>query len=215
MSPLLTISDALANLARWLQNISQTVIYIGLAIALTLLLIRFLIDKFDFNPFSRFTYYARRPTEKWFYEIKNSQFYRPIRQALGFDPVYLLMLLAFAILFYLLNSLVSFVIALLSYLSVTLNAFGMGATLAGGRYLIGTLLLATIYFLMALMTILVIHSWFGLFDRPAYWAGRRIYPLLNSLINSFDPSGRLGPFLFILVFILLSFATGAVQSIFF
>jgi len=211
MSPLLTVSDFLKSLAIWLNAISQIAIYIGLAISLTLLLLRFLLDKFDFKPFSRFTYYARRPTDKWFYEIKNSQLYRPIRQALGFDPAYLLLLLAFVLLFYLLNSLISFVVALISHLSDTLNAFGMGATLVGGRYLIGTLLLATIYFLMALMTILVIHSWFGLFDRAAYWAGRRIYPLLNSL----DSSGRLGPLIFILAFILLSFVASAVQSIFF
>lgn len=211
MSPLITISESLAHLAKWLNDISQTAIYIGLAIALTLLLLRFLMDRLDFSPFSRFAYYARRPTEKWFYEIKNSQLYRPIRQALGFDPAYLLLLLAFVLLFYLLNNLVSFLIALIGYLSGTLKAFGMGETVAGGRFLLGTLLLATIYFLMALMTILVIHSWFGLFDRPAYWAGRRIYPLLNSL----DSSGRLGPLLFILVFILLSFVASAVQSIFF
>jgi hypothetical protein len=211
MSPLLTVGDALASLAGWLKGISQIVIYVGLAVALTLLLLRFLIDKLDFKPFSRFTYYARRPTDRWFYEIKNSQLYRPIRQALGFDPAYLLLLLAFVLLFYLLSTLVSLVVALLSHLSVTLNAFGIGEMVVGVRYLIGTLLLATIYFLMALMTILVIHSWFGLFDRAAYWAGRRIYPLLNSL----DPSGRLGPLLFILFFILLSFVAGAVESIFF
>jgi hypothetical protein len=211
MSPLLTISDYLKSLAGWLNAISQTAIYIGLAIALTLLLLRFLTDKLNFNPFSRFAYYARRPTEKWFYEIKGSQFYRPIRQALGFDPAYLLLLLAFVILFYLLNSLISFLVALLSFLSITLNAFGVGETVLGGRYLLGTVLLALLYFLMALMTILVIHSWFGLFDRPAHWAGRRIYPLLYSI----DPSGKLGPFLFIILFLLLSFVAGAVQSIFF
>lgn len=211
MSLLLTISEALNNLAKWLNAVSQTAIYIGLAIALTLLLLRFLTDKLHFNPFSRVAYYARRPTEKWFYEIKGSQFYHPIRQALGFDPAYLLLLLAFVLLFYLFYSLISFLVALLSFLSITLSAFGVGDALAGGRYLLGTLLLALIYFLMALMTILVIHSWFGLFDRPAHWAGRRIYPLLYSI----DPSGRLGPLLFIIFFLLLSFVAGAVQSIFF
>lgn len=211
MSLLLTISDFLKSLALGISAISKTAISIGLAIALTLLLLRFLTDKLNFNPFSRFAYYARRPTEKWFYEIKGSQFYRPIRQALGFDPAYLLLLLAFVLLFYLLYSLVSFLVALLGALSITLNAFGMGAPIEGGRYLVGTLLLATIYFLMALMTILVIHSWFGLFDRPAHWAGRRIYPLLYSI----DPSGRLGPLLFIILFLLLGFAADAVQSIFF
>ena len=211
MSPLITVSDFLQRVAKGLDNIAQIAIYIGLAMALTLLLLRFLTDKLDFNPFSRFAYYARRPTEKWFYEIKNSQFYHPIRQALGFDPAYLLLLLAFVILFYLLNTLVSFLTALLSYLSVTLNAFGTGATVAGGRFLLGTLLLALIYFLMALMTILVINSWFGLFARPAQWAGRRIYPLLYSL----DSTGRLGPLLFILFFILLSFVASAVQAVFF
>jgi hypothetical protein len=72
-------------------------------------------------------------------------------------------------------------------------------------------LLGIIYFVMALMTILVIHSWFGLFDRAGYWAGRRIYPILLS----FDPTGRIGPLIFLLAFLLLGLVAGAVQAAFF
>ncbi|MGH9846939.1 MAG: hypothetical protein ACREEM_50220 [Blastocatellia bacterium] len=194
-----------------MSQIAQSVANIALAIALLLLLVRFLVDRFNINPFGRFAYYARRPTNRWFYEIKGSQFYHPIRKAFGFDPVWVLLLLAFVLLFFLLRSLVGDVVLLLNCIGSTLIAFGLGDSLAGGKALIGTILLGLIYFLMAMMTILVINSWFGLFDRAGFWAGRRIYPILNS----FDPSGRLGPLVFLLVFFLLQLVAGAVLAAFF
>ncbi len=199
------------TLAAWLTAVTDLLIQIALAIVLVLLLIRFLVDKFNLNPFGRLAYYARRPTNKWFYEIKQSQFYQPLRQAFGFDPLWLLLLVAFVLFFYLLRSLVQDVAILLSCTGLTLNYFGEGALLQGVRAVIGTVLLAALYFLMALMTILVIYSWFGLFDRAADWAGRRIYPVLYS----FDSSGRLGPLIFLLAFLILGFVASAVQNAFF
>lgn len=199
------------TLAAGLTAVTDLLLQIALGIVLVLLLIRFLVDKFDLNPFGRLAYYARRPTNKWFYEVKNSQFYQPMRQAFGFDPLWILLIVAFALFFYLLRSLVLNVAVLLQCIGFTLSYFGAGQMVRGVSALIGTVILSLIYFLMALMTILVIYSWFGLFDRAANWAGRRIYPILYS----FDSSGRLGPLVFLLAFLLLGFAAAAIQAAFF
>ena len=95
--------------------------------------------------------------------------------------------------------------------SETLFHFGRGDTVAAPEPYWGPSLLGIIYFLMAIDD----HSgdpfWFGLFERAVYWAGRRIYPILQS----FDSSGRLGPLIFILAFLLLSLVASAVQLAFF
>jgi len=211
MSPLTNAGDFIRVFAAWLQYVVTFAANIALAVALTLVLIRFLMERFNVNPFGRLAFYMRRPTDKWFYEIKGSQFYRPIKQALGFEPIWVMLLLAFVILFFLLRGLVDYTTTLLAGLSKTLMYFGIGDSVLGGKALIGTALLGIIYFVMALMTILVIHSWFGLFDRAGYWAGRRIYPILLS----FDPTGRIGPLIFLLAFLLLGLVAGAVQAAFF
>ena len=211
MGPLIFAGEAIRSFAALLQTTATIVANIALAVAIALVLIRFLADRYNLNPFGRVVFYARRPTEKWFYGIKSSQFYHPIKQALGFEPIWIMLLLGFVILFFLLRSLISDVTLLLNCVGVTLTYFGGGDTISGFKALIGTLLLAIIYFLMALMTILVIHSWFGLFERAGFWAGRRIYPILLS----FDPSGRLGPLIFLLAFLLLNLVAGAVQLAFF
>ncbi len=211
MDPLNTAGLAIRDFAELLQIAATYVANIALAVAIALVLIRFMVDRYNINPFGRIVYYARRPTEKWFYEIKNSQMYRPIKQALGFEPVWIMLLLGFVILFFLMRSLITDVTILLSGVSSTLLHFGSGDSISGFKALMGTVLLGIIYFLMALMTILVIHSWFGLFERAGFWAGRRIYPILLT----FDPSGRFGPLIFILAFLLLSLVASAVQVAFF
>ncbi len=211
MSPLVSAGELIQSIAGSLSLISHNVANVALALAILLLLVRFLMERFEISPFGKFAYYVRRPTEKWFYEIKGSQFYRPIKQALGFEPIWLLLLLAFVLLFFLLRGLIDDVVLMLGCIGTTLLRFGLGEMWPGVKALIGTALLGVIYFLMGLMTILVINSWFGLFDRAAYWAGRRIYPLLRS----FDPSGRLGPFIFLLMFFLLGLFANAVLSAFF
>mgnify|MGYP001000900791 CR=1 FL=1 len=211
MSSLNTAAKLLFEAARKLAEGTDWLIQVCLAIVIVLLLIRFLVDKFNLNPFGRLAYYARRPTNQWFYEVRNSQFYQPLRQMFGFDPAWLLLLIGFALLFYLLRGLVLDVVILLQCLSITLSHFGNDKLWLGGRGIIGMVLLTFIYFLMALMTLLVIYSWFGLFGRAAEWAGRRIYPI----IYSFDPTGRLGPLVFLLGFFLLGFVAAAVQAAFF
>jgi len=158
MGPLIFAGEAIRSFAALLQTTATIVANIALAVAIALVLIRFLADRYNLNPFGRVVFYARRPTEKWFYGIKSSQFYHPIKQALGFEPIWIMLLLGFVILFFLLRSLISDVTLLLNCVGVTLTYFGGGDTISGFKALIGTLLLAIIYFLMALMTILVIHS---------------------------------------------------------
>ena len=211
MGPLITAGELIRGFANLLLIVAYYVANIALAVAIALVLIRYLVDRYNINPFGRFVYYARRPTEKWFYGIRSSPIYRPIKQALGFEPIWLMLLLGFVILFFLFRSLINDVTIILGSISATLIYFGRGEMLLGGRALFGTVLLGVIYFLMALMTILVINSWFGLFERAGYRAGRRIYPILNS----FDPSGRLGPLIFLLAFLMLSLVAGAVQVAFF
>ena len=211
MSILTTLGELLRNLADWLTVSADFILYIGLAIGLALLLLRFLTDALKLNPFGRFYQAARRPTDQWFFGMRNSQFYYPLKQAFGFDPVWLMLVLAFVLLFVLMKSMVSYVTTMLNFIALTLIQFGIGNLMQGAQALLGTLLIAFIYFLMALMTILVIYSWFGFFSRAAYWAGQRIYPLLNSV----DPSGRYAPIIFILAFILLQYVAGAVAAVFF
>lgn len=184
---------------------------IALAVALGLILLRFVIEYFEISPFGKFAYYVRKPTNRWFYEIKESQFYYPLRRTFGFDPIWIMLLLAFVLLFFLLRGLIGDVVVFLGCISKTLVAFGVGDMVSAVKNLIGTLLLGLIFFLMGLMTILVIHSWFGLFDRAAFWAGQRIYPLLRSV----DPSGQFGGLIFIVAFFLLSFVSQAVMVAFF
>src|SRR5262245_18904058 len=149
MSPLITAGNLINSFAILLQTVVYYVANIALAVAIALVLIRFLADRYNLNPFGRLVYYARRPTEKWFYEIKGSQFYRPIKQALGFEPIWVMLLLAFVILFFLLRGLVDYTTTLLAGLSRTLTYFGIGDTVLGGKALIGTALLGLIYFVMA------------------------------------------------------------------
>jgi hypothetical protein len=211
MSPLITAGNFFQNAALWLAVIAGTAANIALAVVLGLILLRFLFDYFNLSPFGKFAYYIRKPTNRWFYEIKESQFYYPLRRTFGFDPIWILLLLAFVLFFFLLRGLIGDVVVFLSCISKTLVAFGQGEIVTAVKYLIGTVLIGMIFFLMGMMTVLVIHSWFGLFDRAAFWAGQRIYPLLRS----FDRSGQFGGLIFLIAFFVLGFVSQAVLVAFF
>lgn len=199
MSLLSSAGQFLRNLVITLSVFTATALKLALLIAVVLILIRVLVDKYDFNPFGRLVYYLCRPTNRWFYEIRNSPIYRPVRNLVRFEPAWLLLLLAAAVMYFLVRDLVGDVLTWFWCLGRTLTAFGGGDTASGIKASIGTALLAVIYALTAMMTILVIHSWFGLFDRWAYKAGQRIYPLIHKL----DREGRFGPFAFLIAFLLL------------
>lgn len=64
---------------------------------------------------------------------------------------------------------------------------------------------------MALMTIVFVNWIFGLFRRLAYWSLSRLTPLLRV----FEFGGAFAGWSFIILWIALSFATVAVQGVFF
>lgn len=207
MSPLVTAGEFIGRAAFWLQLVTQYAASLVLALAIIFLLIRYLSTRYDLNPFGRMVYYTRRITDRWFYAVKGSPLYRSIRPAVRFDPVWVLLLIAFVMLFLLVRSLLENMTAWLGCLGGTLMRFGLQDPQAGVGTVFGLAVLGLLYFLMGLMTILVINSWFGLFERWAYWAGRRIYPLLRSL----DPKNKLGLWAFLVAFFLLSIIANAVR----
>ncbi|MFN0110766.1 MAG: hypothetical protein ACKVZH_18050 [Blastocatellia bacterium] len=211
MSSLSSAGLFLQDQAITLLSLTRTTAKIVLLVAVALILIRVLVDKYDFNPFGRLIYYLCRPTNRWFYEVRSSPIYRPVKNALRFDPAGLLLLLAAAVMYFLVTDLVNDALTLLLCVGRTLVGFGTGAIAFAIKALIGTALLAVIYFLTALMTVLVIHSWFGLFDRWAYKAGQHIYPLIHKL----DRNNRLGPFAFLIAFLLLGVLANIVLRAFF
>lgn len=211
MSPLNSAGVFLQNLAITLLLWTKTAANIALTVVVVLILIRVLVDKFGFNPFGRFVYYLCRPTNRWFYEVKSSPIYRPVKNLVRFEPSWLLLLLAAAVMYFLVRDLVENMLTWLHCVGVTLTFFGLGDAGGGIKALIGTALLTVIYVLITLMIILVIHSWFGLFDRWAYKAGRRIYPLIQKL----DRNNRFGPFAFLIAFLLLGAASTIVLRGFF
>src|SRR5215510_11832470 len=151
MSPLITAGNLINSFAILLQTVAYYVANVALAVAIALVLIRFLADRYNLNPFGRLVYYTRRPTEKWFYEIKGSQFYRPIKQALGFEPIWVMLLLAFVILFFLLRGLVDYTTTPLAAARESMPYFRVRDTLFPGRALFAAALIGTIYFTMPLI----------------------------------------------------------------
>ncbi len=215
MSLLITIGELLRAAADWLVFNADSIRLFVMLLGLGLVVIGPLLDKLNVSPFGRFYQAARRPADQWFADIRNSQFYYPLKRAFFKanlpDAVWFILALAFLLVFVFFPSWVSYVASLLSYSGLTLIQFGEGRLLRGAWSLLGTVLVALLYYLMALMTILVFNSWFGFFKHYAYLAGRRINPLLYR----FDPSGRYAMIVFLLAFLVLQFAAGFVASIFF
>ena len=211
MSFLNTVGTTLQILAGFIKLGMGYAIPFAMAVVILLLLVRFVVEHFKLSPFGKVAFYAMRPTESWVRQAKSSQFYYGLKKALPFEPVWLLLLLGFAFFFYLLSLLANDVIMFLLALSQTCGYFGNGRVGAGVQALIGCVLLFVVYSAMAMMTILIINSFFGLFRRPAQWAGKYIYPLLSSV----DRTGSLAPLIFLLAFWLLGALASAVQISFF
>lgn len=192
--------------------------YISLAIKITigvtvvLLIARWIIDAANINPFGQLVYYIRKPTNEMVYRVRSSQFYLPLKRALGFDPAIIMILIALAILWMVVTGIFSNLFTVMSGLGQSLDAFSMGSPLLGARYLIGTVLLSVIFFLLALMTIIFVNWIFGFFSKAAYWALNRIGPLLRI----FEFGGVFAGWSFIILWIALSwFAAPAVMWVFF
>ncbi|HEU0185439.1 MAG TPA: hypothetical protein VFS27_08995 [Blastocatellia bacterium] len=176
-----------------------------------LLLLRWVTEALNTNPFGRLIYYLRKPTNELVYYIRSSQFYFPLKQALKFDPTYLMALIAVAIVLYVALAVIGYFTTVLAGLGDGLNMLAGGNVTRGIYTLIGVSLLAAIFFLMTLMTIVFINWISGKFNRAAYWSMHRISPLLRV----FEFGGALAGFSFVILWIVLSLAANAVGAVFF
>jgi hypothetical protein len=143
--------------------------------------------------------------------MRNSRFYYPLKQALNFNPTVLMVLVALALLWYVVSGVVGYLVAILQRISQCFLAFGTGHIFYGAVYVVGCILLAVLFFLMTLMTLIFINWIFGLFNRASTLAYRRISPLLNL----FEFGGIFRGWSFMVLSIALSIAATAVQIVFF
>jgi hypothetical protein len=207
----ISLGDMLIILAGWISLIMGYLINITVGAVVILLLLRWVNDALGSNPFGRLSYYLRKPTNDLVYYVRSSQFYFPLKQALKIDPTYLLVLIAVAIVWYVALSVIGYLNTVLYGLGTSLNQLAAGAVARGVYTLIGTALLAVIFFLMTLMTIVFINWISGRFNRSAYWAMHRISPLLRI----FEFGGAFAGFSFLILWLVLSLAAGAVRAVFF
>jgi hypothetical protein len=207
----ISLGDMLIILAGWISWIAGYLINITVGALVIFLLLRWVNDALGSNPFGRLSYYLRKPTNDLVYYIRSSQFYFPLKQALRFDPTYLLVLIAVAIVWYVALSVIGYLTTVLGGLGGSLNLLAAGNVAGGVKTLIGVSLLAVIFFLMTLMTIVFINWISGRFNRAAYWSLHRISPLLRI----FEFGGAFAGFSFLILWLVLSFAASAVRAVFF
>ena len=98
-----------------------------------------------------------------------------------------------------------------SDLSLSLDAFGSGDVVSGVRFLIGTLLISALFFLMSMILLIFINCISGLFDHLAFRVLRRLDPLLRV----FEFGGKFAGWSFTLLWFALYLASRAVQAVFF
>jgi hypothetical protein len=194
-----------------MREVVQYVIGLTIGVVVTLLILRILTDVFKLNPFGRIYQNLRRPTDEMIYRMKGSRFYHPLKRSLGFDPSAIMVLIALAITWYVVYIVINNLFIILQGLGYSLISFGSGEIFSGVRYLIGALLLAVIFFLTSLMTIVFVNWIFGLLQRASYWAMERLAPLLRV----FEFGGAFAGWSFIILWIALYFAQAAVIIIFF
>jgi hypothetical protein len=209
-SPLAVAGEQILIVA---QIIAALVWYVSLGIAvvvMALLLFRFIAERLGLNPFSRMVYNLTRPAGLLLTNMRNSRFYYPLRRALKFDPAYLMVILATAIVCYVVSIVIGYLLSVIGGTGRTLIALGDGQVFSGLRFAVGTLLLGVIFYLLALMLLVFVNWIFGLFTRAAHRALNRIGPLLNV----FEFGGVFAGWSFMLLWIALSFAAAAVERIF-
>ena len=210
LSPLVLAGEYILFAAQLVGQISWY-IYLGIVVVVAALLIaHYLTEVLHLNPFGRLAYHANRPARGMLDRMRKSRLYYPLRRALKFDPAVLMLLIGTAIVCYVISLVIGYLLSLMSGVGRSLIAFGDGYAFNGVRYLVGTILLAVIFYLLALMLIVFVNWIFGLFSRAAYRALERIGPLLRI----FEFGGVFAGWSFLILGIALSFAAGAVQMIF-
>jgi hypothetical protein len=208
---LLNIGEMIRNMAGQLRDIINLLIGLTIALVVALLLIRILADILKLNPFGRIYQSARRPTDELFYRMRTSRFFFPLKRAFGFDPTVVMVLVALAITLYVIYYVSSNFLIIIDGLGRSLISFGDGYLFTGASYLIGTILLTLILFLMSLMTIVFVNWIFGLLRRGAFWSMERLAPLLRI----FEFGGIFTGWSFLILWLALNFSQLAVMAIFF
>lgn len=201
---LMSAAETIGFLARWAINLT-------VGIAIVLLLARWLIEALQINPFGRVAYYLRRPTDDLLGHARNSRFYYPLRQALKFNPAILIALVGLVIVWYVMLMLLGNLMTVIGDVAMVLDAFGEGRIFNGLLFLIGTLLMGVIFFLMSLMMLIFVNWIAGLFDRASFRALQRLGPLLRV----FEFGGTYANWSFLLLWLALYIASMIVQSAFF
>jgi hypothetical protein len=215
MSLLSKLGTWISQAVIWLVLYSQTIINWVCLILLLLIVVRYLTDRFNVNPFGRLPFYLRRPTDRWFYYVKQSSIYPAARRAFQFDPIWLLMLVGVLLLYLILPGVVFPVIGTLQAIAATFLRFGVGNVSGGISALLGTVALIGVYSLMVMMAILVLNSFFGVLEPQARQAQKIIYPIITPALFRVDPSGRLFPLFFLLFGILLQIIATKIGEAFF
>lgn len=206
-----SFGEVLLDVVEKIREFVPVVIGVTLAIVVTLLILRLVADLLKLNPFGRIYQSVHKPTNGVIDQMRSSRFYHPLKRSLGFDPAILMVLVALAILWYVVSGVINNLLFVIQGFGSSLISFSNGNFFRGASYLIGSLLLAALFFLMALMTIVFVNWIFGLLRSAAYWAMERLAPLLRI----FEFGGAFAGWSFLILWIALSFATAAVIMVFF
>lgn len=206
-----SFGEVLLDVVERIREFVPLVIGVTLAIVVTLLILRLVADLLKLNPFGRIYQSVHKPTNGVIDQMRSSRFYHPLKRSLGFDPAILMVLVALAILWYVVSGVINNLLFVIQGFGSSLISFSNGNFFRGASYLIGSLLLAALFFLMALMTIVFVNWIFGLFRSAAYWAMERLAPLLRI----FEFGGAFAGWSFLILWIAISFATAAVIMVFF
>ncbi len=201
------VAGYILSLARIIPEAAKYVfgvVILGVFIILTL---RMLADVLKLNPFGKFAYYSTQPANRMIGYMRNSPFYYPLRRALGFDPSVLMVFFASVLLCYVMFVIISYVSTSLLAIANLLIAIGKPDFFLAGRYLIGTALIIIVFFLMTLMTLIFINSFFGLLKGAARFAAQRLQPLLELFERRLPWPGLA----FILLWLILTFVASAVE----
>lgn len=210
MNSLTSVGSLVVSLARLINDAGGYIFGAIILAVVIVILLRVIADALKLNPFGKFAYYATKPANVLIGNMRQSRFYYPLKRAFGFDPAILMILIATAILGYVVYTMIGYLNVFLIGTGNTLIAFGLGQPLTAGKYLLGTLLIVAIFFLLSLMLIIFVNSLFGLLKKAAGFAYRRIAPLLQI----FEFGGMFAGWSFLILWIALTFAAQAVMAIF-
>jgi hypothetical protein len=202
-----SVAGYLLYLARLIPEVAKYIFGVVILFVFIILTLRMLADVLKLNPFGKFAYYSTQPANRMMGYMRSSPFYYPLKRVLGFDPSVLMVFFATVILCYVMFVIVNYVSTSLLAIANLLFAVAKPELLLAGRYLIGTTLLIIVFFVMTLMTIIFINSFFGLLKSTAQFAAQRLQPLLELFERRLPWPGLS----FLLLWLILTFVASAVE----